>query len=102
MAIIIARCAAKNSGGGQGMRLIDSDTFSTDPAGPDLSNEELLKVLGMIKPVTPVMVPHSRGIAYNCGFCGTEIAVIRDTVSADAIPKMYKYCRMCGTRIMWG
>lgn len=49
----------------------------------------------------PVMVPHSRGIAWNCGYCGTEIDVVRDTVSADAIPKMHLYCRMCGGRIKW-
>lgn len=51
--------------------------------------------------VAPVMVPHSRGIAWNCGCCGTEIDVVRDTVSADAIPKMHLYCQMCGGKIKW-
>ena len=63
---------------------------------------DALALLKEQEAVAPVMVPHSRGFAWNCGECGTEIAVVRDTVSADAIPKMYRYCRMCGVRIKWG
>lgn len=80
---------------------VSNDIFSTDPVGPDMNKEELLKVLEMAKPVAPVMVPHSLGAAWNCGHCGTEIDVIRDAVSADAIPKMHLYCRMCGWKIKW-
>ena len=63
--------------------------------------EDVIALLKEQEPVAPVMVPHSRGIAYNCGYCGTEIDVVRDAVSADAIPKMHLYCRMCGGRIKW-
>ena len=69
------------------MRLIDVD--------------ELIDRLLTEREAVPVMVQHSRGIAWNCGECGTEIAVVRDTVSVDAIPKMYLYCRMCGAKIKW-
>lgn len=62
---------------------------------------DALALLKEQEPVAPVMVPHSRGIAYNCGACGTEIAVIRDTVSADWQKNSVRYCRMCGGRIKW-
>ena len=62
---------------------------------------DALELLKEQEPVAPVMVSHSRGIAWNCGYCGTEIDVIQGVFSVDAIPKMYRYCRMCGARIKW-
>ena len=63
--------------------------------------EDVIALLKEQEPVAPVMVPHSRGIAYNCGACGTEIAVIRDTISADSLKNNVRYCRMCGRAVKW-
>lgn len=60
-----------------------------------------MKLLKEQEPVAPVMVPHSRGIAYNCGACGTEIAVIRDTVSADWQKNSVRFCQRCGRAVKW-
>ena len=68
-----------------------------DPWAKEMA-EKLLKEQ---EPVAPVMVPHSRGIAYNCGSCGTEIAVIRDTVSADWQKNSVRYCHKCGRAVKW-
>lgn len=68
-----------------------------DPWAKEMA-EKLLKEQ---EAVAPVMVPHSRGIAYNCGACGTEIAVIRDTVSADWQKNSVRYCQRCGRAVKW-
>jgi len=67
----------------------------------DMSPEDVAKWLEKAKPVAPVMVPHSLGTACNCGSCGTEIAVVKDTVSLDALKKEALYCRRCGQRVKW-
>ena len=51
------------------------------------------------EPIAPVVVSHSRGIAYNCGACGTEIAVIKDTISADWQKNSVRYCQRCGRAV---
>jgi hypothetical protein len=63
--------------------------------------EDILELLKEQEPVAPVMVPHSRGIAYNCGACGTEIAVIRDTISAGWAKENVRYCQRCGRAVNW-
>lgn len=63
--------------------------------------DDTLALLKEQEPVAPVMVPHSRGIAYNCGACGTEIAVIRDTVSADWQKNSVRFCQRCGRAVKW-
>lgn len=62
---------------------------------------DALELLKEQEAVAPVMVPHSLGIAYNCGSCGTEIAVIRDTVSADYARNSVRYCQRCGKAVKW-
>lgn len=62
---------------------------------------DALELLKGQEAVAPVMVPHSRGIAYNCGSCGTEIAVIRDTVSADWQKNSVRFCQRCGRAVKW-
>lgn len=51
--------------------------------------------------VAPVMVPHSRGMTYNCGACGTEIAVIWDTVAAGWAKENVRFCQRCGQAVKW-
>lgn len=68
-----------------------------DPWAKEMA-EKLLKEQ---EPVAPVMVPHSRGIAWNCGACGTEIAVIRDTISADWQKNSIRFCQRCGRAVKW-
>lgn len=65
------------------------------------SVEGILELLKEQESVAPVMAPHSRGIAYNCGACGTEIAVIRDTVSADWQKNSVRFCQRCGRAVKW-
>ena len=62
---------------------------------------DVLELLKEQEPVAPIMVPHSRGIAYNCGACGTEIAVVRDTVSASWQKTSVRYCQRCGRAVKW-
>lgn len=63
--------------------------------------DEAIELLKEQEAVAPVMVPHSRGIAYKCGSCGTEIAVIRDTVSADWQKNSVRFCQRCGRSVKW-
>ena len=63
--------------------------------------EDALELLKEQEPIAPVVVSHSRGIAYNCGACGTEIAVIKDTVSAGWAKENVRYCQRCGSAVKW-
>lgn len=72
----------------------------TNDCTSDLASEAIV-LLKEQEPVAPVMVPHSRGIAWNCGACGTEIAVIRDTVSADWQKNSVRFCQRCGRSVKW-
>ena len=78
------------------------NVLSSDPSDATWGLiDDTLALLKEQEPIAPVMVSHSRGFAYNCGACGTEIAVIRDTVSAGWAKENVRYCQKCGRAVKW-
>ena len=60
--------------------------------------DELLKEQ---EPVKPIIETNSRGFMYKCGACGTGVAVIANTVSADWQKNNVKFCQRCGRAVKW-